>query len=62
MTDARSAFDALDRLEDQAREGARDRTEGVPVTPERRHEQWAAALAERLNAAQSNWVTFVSNK
>jgi hypothetical protein len=61
MTDARSAFEALDRLEDQARERARD-TEGEPLTPEQRHEQWASTLAERLKSEQSRWVTFGGNR
>jgi hypothetical protein len=61
MTDARSAFEALDRLEDQAREGARDRTEGEPVTPEQHHEQFATELATRLRHSQSAWVTFTAN-
>jgi hypothetical protein len=52
------AMAAIDRLEQQRREETRPAETVTDVTPEEKHEQFAAELAARLNQTKSNWTTF----
>jgi len=59
-----SNFQEVMQLLDAAEQRQRDEAKRTaqadrePVTPEQRHEEFAAELAERLHSVQSDWVTF----
>jgi hypothetical protein len=62
MSDAKEALNLLGAAEQRQRDEARQAAQATPEpTPEQRHEQFAAELADRLQAAQSTWVTFGGN-
>ena len=60
MTDIEKTFALIEAAEERQRNEARSRAKATqePVTPEQRHEEFAAELAARLHAVQSEWVTF----
>jgi hypothetical protein len=61
VNDFQTTLDLLDAAEERHREEARDTTRAArEVTPEQRHERFAADLAARLRDAQSVWATFIT--
>ena len=60
MTDIDKTFALIEAAEERHRDEARSRAKATqePATPEQRHEEFAAELAARLHAVQSDWVTF----
>jgi hypothetical protein len=64
MTDIEKTFALLEAAEGRQRDEAKrtaQATHEPVVTPEQRHEQFAAELAARLRDSQSAWVTFTTD-
>ena len=61
MTDIEKTFALIEAAEERQRDEARSRAKATqePAIPEQRHEEFAAELAARLQAVQSDWVTFL---